>query len=119
MNVSRLALGLTVIVLAAVLVAGCGRQNGEQPGAQSPATTGTDAMPRDPGIEKALAQLSPEDRALAEQQEVCPVTGKPLGSMGKPIKVALAEQDVFVCCPGCVETVKENPEKYLAKLRKE
>src|SRR6476469_7672944 len=37
-------------------------------------------------IVAALAKLSAEDRAIAEKQKVCPVSGEPLGTMGAPIK---------------------------------
>jgi hypothetical protein len=65
---------------------------------------------------EALAQLSPEDRALAEKQKVCPVSGKPLGVMGKPIKITVKDRTVFLCCPGCEDAIKKEPDKYLAKL---
>ncbi|HBO44413.1 MAG TPA: hypothetical protein DD670_10870 [Planctomycetaceae bacterium] len=66
--------------------------------------------------EAALAKLSPEDRALAEKQKVCPVSGDLLGSMGVPYKVTVEGRDVMLCCPGCEKAIKEDPEKYLAKL---
>jgi YHS domain-containing protein len=69
-------------------------------------------------IAKNLAQLSPEDRAAAERQKVCPVSGQPLGSMDKPVKVTVKGQTVFLCCPGCEEDLKKDPDKYLAKLKK-
>jgi len=68
--------------------------------------------------EEALSQLSAADRGLAEKQRVCPVSGQPLGSMGKPYKVTVNGQEVFLCCQGCEGEIKENPEKYLAKLPK-
>jgi Cu(I)/Ag(I) efflux system membrane fusion protein len=78
------------------------------------------AMPAPQGEQneqaEALAKLSPEDRALAEKQKICPVSGEPLGSMGKPYKVTVEGRDVLLCCQGCEEEIKENPEKYLAKL---
>lgn len=64
-------------------------------------------------IEKWLAQLSVEDRKLAEEQKVCPVTGELLGSMGPGIKMQVGDQTVFVCCEGCKKPVEENPDKYL------
>jgi hypothetical protein len=67
-------------------------------------------------IAEQLAKLSPEDRAAAEKQKVCPVTGEPLGSMGVPRKVAVNDREVFICCEGCEEELKADPEKYLAKL---
>lgn len=65
---------------------------------------------------EALAKLSPEDRALAEKQKICPVSGERLGSMGKPYKVTVKDREVLLCCQGCEGEIKENPDKYLAKL---
>jgi outer membrane murein-binding lipoprotein Lpp len=66
--------------------------------------------------EDVLAQLSPEDQALAKKQKVCPVSGEPLGAMGKPYKVTVEGREVLLCCPGCEAKIKANPQEYLAKL---
>jgi len=50
--------------------------------------------------------------AIAEQK-VCPVSGLPLGGMGKPIPVIVGDQTVYVCCKGCIIALKSKPEKYL------
>ncbi len=68
--------------------------------------------------EDALSQLSADDRALAEKQKVCPVSGQPLGAMGKPYKVTVNDREVFLCCQGCEGKIKGDPDEYLAKLRK-
>lgn len=64
--------------------------------------------------EVATVPASPEQLAAAAiaRQKVCPVSGKPLGSMGAPIAVEVNAQTVYVCCAGCVEAVKNNPAKY-------
>jgi len=67
-------------------------------------------------IQAALASLPAEDRALAEKQKICPVGGGPLGAMGTPIKVAVAGQEVFICCEHCEEPLVSDPDKYLAKI---
>ena len=36
--------------------------------------------------------------------------------MGPPIKVMLGDRMVFVCCDACIEELKANPDKYLAKI---
>ncbi len=69
--------------------------------------------------EAALAELPAADRVLAEKQKVCPVSGEPLGAMGKPYKVTVQGQDVLLCCSGCEAKIKANPEEYLAKLKQE
>ena len=61
--------------------------------------------------------IVPADQAQADavaiaRQKVCPVSGKPLGSMGKPVAVDANGQRLFVCCAGCVNAVKTNPAKY-------
>jgi YHS domain-containing protein len=68
------------------------------------------------GVEEALAQLSPEDRAVAEDQKVCALSGEPLGSMGPPVKVEYKGKPVFLCCEHCEEAFKADPEKYIATL---
>ncbi|MBL6706552.1 MAG: hypothetical protein ISQ06_10590 [Planctomycetaceae bacterium] len=50
------------------------------------------------------------------QQKICPVSGKPLGSMGAPPAVRIGDRDVYVCCAGCTNALKADPQKYLAKL---
>ena len=37
--------------------------------------------------------------------------------MGAPVKVSLKGQTVFLCCAGCEEELKKEPDKYLAKLK--
>lgn len=69
-----------------------------------------------PEIEKALAKLSPEDRTLAEKQKICPVSNHPLGSMDTPKKITVAGQEVFICCAGCEQSLRDEPEKYLAVI---
>lgn len=45
---------------------------------------------------------SKTERFLAQAQQICPVTGKDLTSMGGPIKAEVEGQTVFLCCRGCV-----------------
>lgn len=63
--------------------------------------------------ETNLAKLPAEERAAAEKQKICPVSEKPLGSMGVPIKLDVEGKTVFICCPACEKPLRENPEKYL------
>jgi len=65
---------------------------------------------------ESLDGLAPADRALAKRQSICPVTGKPLGSMGTPSRLVVSGRPVFLCCDGCEERFQREPAKYLAKL---
>jgi hypothetical protein len=67
-------------------------------------------------VQAALASLSAEDRAAALKQKICPVSGGPLGSMGAPIKVAVAGHIVFICCEHCEQPLKDDAETHLAKI---
>jgi multidrug efflux pump subunit AcrA (membrane-fusion protein) len=67
-------------------------------------------------VKANLAKLPPEDQKLAAQQKSCPITGLLLGSMGVPVKITLKGQPVFLCCPGCLDEAKKDPEKTLKKI---
>jgi Cu(I)/Ag(I) efflux system membrane fusion protein len=56
------------------------------------------------------------DEALAAIQKLCPVTGRPLGSMGKPLRENVPGGSLLLCCAGCQSAVRAEPEKYLARL---
>jgi Cu(I)/Ag(I) efflux system membrane fusion protein len=63
-----------------------------------------------------IAKLPVDERALCLAQQICPVTGYPLGSMGVPQKVRLDGQTVFLCCPGCDRKARKKPAEMLRKL---
>ena len=116
-----------VILGVAAMLTGCGgstdKQDQRKPDAAPTAGQEGDKAHADANAdEKAdatpgLAELSVEDRALAEKQKVCPVSGERLGAMGKPVKISVKGQTVFLCCAGCEAPIKKDPDKYLAKLK--
>jgi hypothetical protein len=107
-----------ILGIVTVGIAGCGKTETNSPQTRVVETGSDDAAADAQGdIEQNLAQLPPGDATLAAAQQVCPVSGEPLGSMGKPIKVELQGEAVFICCEGCEETLKANPDEYLAKLK--
>jgi hypothetical protein len=111
---------ITLIVTASFL--GCSAQEQSEPKAtttppsQPAAAETAESSEDDAKIEAALANLSPEDRALAAKQKTCPVTDELLGSMGTPIKVTVEGREVFLCCKGCEDEIKSNFAKYEEKL---
>jgi uncharacterized membrane protein len=101
----------------------------------APSTTGTSShnmadMKNMPGMQpttpldhketktsiEGLSQLSETERASAEKQLRCPVSDELIGAMGKPIKVTVKEQDVWLCCDSCKKKLLANPDEYLFKL---
>ena len=62
-------------------------------------------------MKKAAAETKAEE---AKAQTTCPVMG---GKVNKKIYVDHEGKRVYFCCRGCVAKFKENPEKYLAKMK--
>ena len=44
-------------------------------------------------------------------QEICPVSGRKLGSHGDPVAVKIGEEQTFLCCKGCTSG-KVKPEHW-------
>jgi Cu(I)/Ag(I) efflux system membrane fusion protein len=91
---------------------GSGGKSG--PSASVRPSTPEDQGAQDKKVRAELAKLPSEDRKLAEAQKFCPVlqTNR-LGSMGKPFKMLLEGQPVFLCCGSCEEKARANPRKTL------
>lgn len=104
-----------VLLLGAAVFVGCSGQNASQPSDDGQASDAWE-VGLDKKVVTALSELSDADRTAALAQKVCPVTDKQLGSMGKPPKVTVEGREVFLCCDGCEEEIKSNPDEYLNKL---
>lgn len=99
-------LGAFLFVSLFVSAPGCG-ENGPPP------------PDKEAKIKAALGQLDPADRKLAEEQKFCAVqTKKRLGSMGKPVKVMVKDQPVFLCCESCQKTAQKDPDQTLATVER-
>jgi hypothetical protein len=85
---------------------GAGRAAASAPGTAAP----------EPITEAPFHDLAPADRVLAIQQKICPVTRKPLGSMGTPMKVVVSGRTIFLCCEGCESKLRAGPARYLGSL---
>jgi hypothetical protein len=104
-----------VFALLTVLV-GCSGGDPGKPTITTATQSAQTSTEEDAKVNEAMAKLSPEDRAKAEAQNICPVSNEPLGSMGTPIKVTVDGRDVFVCCDGCDDELKANFAKYADQL---
>ena len=67
----------------------------------------------------AFAQQTPSTsqtvtQAIQVGNKTCPVSGGPVtGSMGdKPVQYEYKGKIYNLCCPGCLEEFKKDPEKY-------
>lgn len=122
-----LMFSMAVVGLAfAFGISGCSRTATTKPSATTPGlaeqehehTDHPEGDAANADVTAALAELSAEDRVLAENQKICPVSGEPLGAMGAPIKLDVKGQPVFICCEGCKDKLLSKPDEYLAKLKK-
>jgi hypothetical protein len=110
---------LLVLSLAlSVGVAGCGSEKQVEPATHESHSHDEHAAHEKTEVSDAFAGLSPADRVAAIAQKMCPVSDQELGSMGTPIKVVVEGREVFVCCQGCVDELKDNFDKYATKLAK-
>jgi len=100
-------------MLLAPLLSGCGSRTDEAEVQPPPVRVDSFSEKQTEGI---LLLEEDSDRVLARQQGICPVSGEPLGSMGKPIKLTVEGREVFICCAGCEDTLREDPEKYFSIL---
>ncbi len=79
--------------------------------------SGAKAGDANPEVTAALAQLSEEDRRLALAQKYCPVHPENLlGSKGRPFKLLMINQPVFLCRADCKAEAEKNPKATLAKV---
>ena len=63
-----------------------------------------------PTTDRAQEQQQRDQLRIAVQ-EICPISGQKLGSMGTPVKVKVGEETVFLCCKGCMKQ-KIKPEHW-------
>ncbi len=84
----------------------------------SPTPRGQEAPNEELEIRATLGLLSPADREMAEAQRFCAVLGASrLGSMGKPVRIDLAGQPVFLCCKACEGQAKAKADATRQKAR--
>ncbi|MBN2713896.1 MAG: hypothetical protein JXR97_15870 [Planctomycetes bacterium] len=75
------------------------------------------AVKKDPeGALKKLAKLGEKAEDIPIEQKTCPVMGGPIN---KDLFVEYKGKKIYVCCEGCINVVKKDPEKYAKKVAEE
>jgi hypothetical protein len=111
----QMAVFSTLRLLVLVVLVGCqGKPSSDMSTIEPvPAPMGADA-----DIRANLSQLGPEDQQLAEHQKYCPMMeGVRLGEMGRPYKVTVQGDSMFVCCKSCVLAAQKEPDRALENIR--
>jgi hypothetical protein len=108
------------VVCGAAIFIGCAKspeaKDAKAPEVKKPEVAKAETEPS-AEVKANLALLSDADRALAEAQKYCAINRKSLlGSMGKPDKIELEGQPVFLCCSSCEKEAKADPKKTLERV---
>lgn len=80
--------------------------------ASSGATAGKDQQ-ADSAKNVKSDKSSETPAAKGKAQTICPVMG---GEVDKKMYVDVKGKRIYVCCGGCIEAVKTNPDKYIKIL---
>lgn len=109
------------VAAAALALAGCGNTPTPATGRTGPATpptlTASKPATEIAEIDAERAKLPADERKLVEAQEWCAVlSDNRLGEMGKPQRIEIKGEPVFLCCEGCVKRAKADPDATLAKV---
>ncbi len=101
-----------VVLILPLLVLGCA-DNAAAPRDKTP----DKEKDKEARIKASLAKLDTADRESAEEQKYCAVEmDNRLGSMGKPVKVTMKDQAIWLCCKGCEKAALKDPDKTLARV---
>jgi len=105
---------IALVVLGALLTAGCPKETTE-PTTAPPSTTTTEAIPTPPPTETAAEP--PENIGNAKDADgkyVCPVLGQPVTDFSPENSVDHEGKAYFFCCPGCKDEWDKDPAKHAA-----
>ena len=58
-----------------------------------------------------------EMKVMPYALDTCIVSGEKLGSMGEPVVIQHENQEIKFCCDSCIPKFKNDPAKYLEKLK--
>ena len=107
-------LAVLALFVGSCCMIGCGEKSVPAPSA-APATSADSGDEAKFAAE--IAKLPEDERAIATAQKFCVIANESrLGSMGKPYKIMIEDQPVFLCCAGCKDEALKDPQATLAKV---
>lgn len=63
-----------------------------------------------------IKKLPKEEQERALAQKICPNCGMNLGALGMPPKLEVAGRTIYLCCNGCGNAVKKDPQAAFDKI---
>lgn len=103
---------MIVLTLAFVGCGGSGADESEPTGDESAAAASEGTLV---AVQNGVGQAT-EAQIAAYPLDTCVVSGESLGSMGEPVDYFVEGELVRLCCDQCIDQVKEEPQKFLAKV---
>jgi YHS domain-containing protein len=100
---------LSVMTIVGLMAAGCGKQPEAAPAKSTPAES--KAVPAKATPMPAAAS-KPATTAIT--QKLCPVMG---GAVDPNVWTEYQGKKVYFCCKECIPKFKQDPAKYMAKLK--
>jgi hypothetical protein len=105
-----------LLFLGMVTLIGCTRSTSTPKAEPGQAGKTVPSADQESKIQASLAKLSDTDRPLAEAQQFCPIQKTRLGMMGKPYRIEIDGQPIFLCCSGCADDARADPKKTLDQV---
>lgn len=108
MNVSyikSLKIPIMTLILALLFIGGC--CYGSKSCDKAKSCSGKKSCP--------MEEMNKKDSSAMKAQTMCPVMG---GKIDKSLYADVKGYRIYVCCPGCIDQIKKNPDKYIKKLQK-
>lgn len=102
-----LAVIMSSFIVATAMACGCGKAKKDVSTMSCQCATGSCGA----GTEEDV------DNAGQVNNTICPVSGKPIGSMGEGVSHTYNGKVYKFCCAGCINSFKENPEEYINKIK--
>jgi len=98
----RTATWLAIATASALFTTGCAKPK-------------EDAETGPPPNEKAeMEAMQKQNEKQSKPQTVCPVMEK---AINKDLYADVEGKRIYVCCAGCIATIKKDPAKYVAKAQ--
>jgi hypothetical protein len=111
MKIARMLVVVALVVCTGQVVHGQDGHAGHSHGGNAGHVNTGQAGPAGRNLSQAEQIQVKRDQLRIAVQEICPMTGEKLGSMGAPIKVKVGQETVFLCCQGCLKD-KINPQHW-------
>lgn len=112
-----------VLTASTAMACNCGKKSGTaQPaacscGASCNENACTDAPAIPFQVETNQEKKATEEITVDVGNKICPVSGKPIGSMGEGVMYTYAGKIYHLCCAGCIDKFKMEPEAYIKKVK--